>query len=70
MGNGVETEFLRYPWDEKDEYLVDEYRPWPAFSIGRLPTPKRPRLLGIGIPFVKHYDGKFRHRLAVMNTSI
>ena len=69
LGNGVETEFLRYPWDEKDEYLVDEYCPWPAFFIGRLPTPKRPRLLGIGIPFVKHYDGKFRHRLAVMNTS-
>jgi len=69
LGDGVETEFLDYPWDEGDEYLVDEYCPWPVFFIGRLATPNRPRLLGVGIPFIKYYDGKFRHRLAVMNTN-
>ena len=69
LGSGVETAFLDYPWQEDDLYLVDEYCPWPSFFIGRQQTPNRPRLLGIGIPYVKYYDGRFRHRLAVLKTS-
>ena len=68
LGSGVETAFLDYPWHENDRYLVDEYCAWPSFFIGRQQTPNRPRLLGIGIPYVKYYDGKFRHRLAVLKT--
>jgi len=66
---GEMSEFLRYPWQEGDQYLVDEYCPWHQYFFSRGHAENGLHLFGIRIPFVNFYDGKHRHRLAVLATS-
>ena len=62
------SEFLNYPWLEADRYLVNEYCPWPRFYFGRTRTRIGPRILGVRVPLVNYYDGKFMHRLVILAT--
>ena len=65
---GEVSEFLNYPWNNGDQYLVDEYCPWHQYFFSLSLAEKGPRLVGVRVPFVNFYDGRHLHRLAVMDT--
>jgi hypothetical protein len=65
---GELIEFLKYPWHEKDRYLVDEYCPWHQYFFAYRPTEKGLRIFGLRVPFVNYYDGKHLHRLTILST--
>ena len=68
MDDGEVSEFVNYPWLEADRYIINEYCPWPRFYLGRTLARNGPRLLGVRVPLVNYYDGKFKHRLAILAT--
>ena len=68
MDDGEVSEFLNYPWLEADQYVVNGYSPWPRFYLGRTRPRNGPRILGVRVPLVNYYDGKFMHRLAILAT--
>lgn len=51
LPDGTIAEFLRYPWIESDEIIIDELCPWHQYCYTFLP------------PAYKNYDGPHRHRL-------
>ena len=66
---GEISEFYSYPWDLDDEILVDSECPWHRYAVGLNGPGNGPKLIGIPIPFLKFYDGRILHRLAVMSTN-
>ena len=70
LPDGQVSALADYPWVAEDRVLVDEPCPWHQYflSVRQSPTGHAPRLLGIPIPGVSHYDGTHRHRLVVMST--
>jgi hypothetical protein len=52
LPDGTVSAFQNYPWSADDEILLDEPCPWHQFFFSVRP------------PFVRHYDGMHRHRLA------
>ncbi len=65
---GEVTEFLKYPWSEKDIHLVDNDCPWYTHFIAIYTLKRGPKLLNFRIPFVNYLDGAIRHRLTILNT--
>lgn len=61
---GEVSNFLNYPWEEGDRFLVDEYCPWHKYFFSGAHSRNGVHVLGIRIPFVNLYDGKHLHRLA------
>ena len=66
---GEVSEFLRYPWQDDDRYLLDEYCPWHQYFFSRSRAKNGLYFYGARVPFVNFYDGKIMHRLAVLATS-
>jgi len=58
-----------YPWAPADRVLVDEPCPWHQYYFAPRSTGRAPRLLGMPVPGVSHYDGTHRHRLVAMSTT-
>lgn len=65
---GEVIEFLKYPWQEKDSYLVDGYCPWHDYFFAYRRTEKGVKVFGLRLPIVNRYDGKHLHRLAILST--
>jgi hypothetical protein len=63
LPGGERLEFLKYPWLENDEYLIDDYCPWHRYFMGRYHFNDGPIILGQRVPFINYYDGRVRHRL-------
>jgi hypothetical protein len=59
---GEITYFMKYPWLQGDEHLVDEPCPWHQWFLGRGAS-RHVRLLGFPVPFMHRYDGPHWHRL-------
>lgn len=66
---GEVSEFLKYPWQDGDWFLVDEYYPWQRYFFSRGRAKNGLYLLGVRVPFVNFYDGKHMHRPAILATS-
>lgn len=66
---GEVSEFLKYPWQDSDRYLVHGYCPWHHYFFSRGRAKNGFYLLGVRVPFVNFYDGKIMHRLAILATS-
>jgi len=54
LPDGTITRFANYPWDTRDNVLVDELCPWHQYYYALRP------------PFYRPYDGPIRHRLVRM----
>jgi hypothetical protein len=63
---GEVSEFAAYPWRAGDQVLVDGPCPWHQYFLARRRVRRGARVLGLPVPFVRHYDGPQRHRLAVL----
>lgn len=51
LPDGTVTNFLKYPWNKEDIFLIDELCPWHNYFYYKYP------------PFYKKYDGPVQHRL-------
>ena len=69
MPGGEVSEFLNYPWSDKDVHLVDEYCPWHRYFLSLNIRGSSPKPLGLRIPFVNYFDGEIRHRLTVLDVN-
>ena len=67
--DGEVTEFRRYPWSERDRYLLDDSCPWTLYYFLWGRAERGPRTFGIRVPLASYYDGRVLHRVAVMETS-
>lgn len=63
---GERIEFDRYPWDNEDKHLVDEYCPWYKYHISN-EKKNNLRLFNISIPYISYFDGLIKHRLTVLS---
>jgi hypothetical protein len=64
MPGGEVSRFGDYPWSEHDEVFVDGRCPFYTHYLSRRTGPAGPRVLGVRVPFVNHFDGVHLHRLA------
>jgi hypothetical protein len=64
MPGGEISRFAEYPWSERDEVFIDGRCPFYTHYLSRHTAPAGPRLLGMRVPFVNHFDGVHLHRLA------
>jgi hypothetical protein len=55
LPDGTITRFSEYPWEDKDEIILDELCPWNQTFYGFRP------------PFRHKYDGPTRHRIAKLS---
>lgn len=62
LPGGEVTNFEDYPWQEDDEVFIDGPCPYYTHYVSRT-EPKGPRVLGVRVPFVNHFDGTIMHRL-------
>jgi hypothetical protein len=58
LPDGTVIEFNKYPWDEKEEKLIDELCPWYRYEINLIP------------PFIHKFDGLVWHRLVKLRKGI
>lgn len=67
LPDGEVAAFHDYPWADDDVVYLDGPCPYARWF---LPPPLRyghgPRVLGVRIPFVNHFEGDHRHRLACL----
>ena len=54
--DGTIVNYFKYPWDPKDQFIVDELCPWHQYYY----TPKK-------LPFYFPFNGAVQHRLVLMN---
>ena len=64
LPGGEVTNFLNYPWRPGDEVFIDGSCPYYTHFFSRATLPNGPRVLGVRVPFVNHFDGMVMHRLA------
>lgn len=71
LPGGEVVEFKKYPWDDNDKHLIDEYCPWYKYFLSLLSCQAQngPRIFGIRIPFINYFDGPILHRLTVLSTN-
>jgi hypothetical protein len=62
LPGGEVTTFKDYPWQEDDEVFINGPCPYYTHILART-MPKGPRVLGMRVPFVNHFDGATMHRL-------
>lgn len=65
---GEISNFLDYPWEEGDEFLIDGQCPWHRYYFSRFHTKNGFYIFRVRIPFINFYDGKHLHRLAILST--
>ena len=62
LPGGEVTSFKDYPWQEDDAVFIDGPCPYFTHVVGRT-GPRGPRVLGVRVPFINHFDGTHMHRL-------
>lgn len=69
LPDGQVSALSQYPWVSADRVLVDEPCAWHQYYFTLRSTGRAPRLLGMPVPGVSHYDGTHRHRVVAMSTT-
>lgn len=64
LPGGEVTSFKDYPWRGDDEVFVDGPCPYYTHFLGPHTLSKGPKVLGVRVPFINHFDGMIMHRLA------
>lgn len=64
LPDGSVIRFAEYPWSPRDEVFIDGACPYYTHYLSRHPAPAGPRVLGVRIPLINHFDGRHLHRLA------
>jgi len=64
LPGGDVSRFSGYPWSPADEVFIDGTCPFYTHYLSRHMQPAGPRVLGVRVPFVNHFDGVHLHRLA------
>jgi putative sugar O-methyltransferase len=59
LPDGTIVNFFKYPWNSKDQIMIDDLCPWQQYYYNY----KRP-------PFYFRYDGEHQHRLALMHKTL
>jgi hypothetical protein len=64
LPGGEVSRFTDYPWSDADRVFVDGVCPYHTHYLSRRTGPRGPRVAGVRVPFVNHFDGVHLHRLA------
>lgn len=64
LPDGTVVRFADYPWSTRDEILLDGPCPYYTHYLSPYTTARGPRVLGVRVPFIDHFDGVHLHRLA------
>lgn len=70
LPDGQVSAIAEYPWAAADRILVEEPCPWHQYDFTPRPAGRGPRVLGLQVPGVSHYDGTHRHRLVTLQTVV
>lgn len=63
LPGGEVSAFYDYPWRHDDEIFIDEPCPYYTHFFAPYTVPNGPKMLGIRIPWIYHFDGIHMHRL-------
>jgi hypothetical protein len=64
LPGGEVAEFARYPWRDADTVFLNGACPYYTHFLSYRTLPRGPRLFGMRVPGVNHFDGPMVHRLA------
>lgn len=64
---GEVSEFKKYPWEDRDEHLIDEYCPWCKYALFYQQRQNVPRIFSVKGPFIHYFDEPIMHRLTVLS---
>lgn len=64
LPGGEVSRFDGYPWSSRDDVFIDGPCPYYTHFLSRHTGARGPRLFGVRVPFMNHFDGIHLHRLA------
>jgi len=64
LPGGEVARFHDYPWQADDQLFLDAACPFYHHFVSAKTLPQGPRVAGLRVPFVNHFDGVHWHRLA------
>jgi len=62
LPGGEIRRFIDYPWQNDDEVFIDGICPYYTHIAGHTES-NGPRIFGVRVPFINHFDGPIMHRL-------